>query len=205
MRPGESWEGDGLALAEQIGQVREQIGLAGAASGSNNWAVRGQWTATGDALIAGDPHLPSGMPGIWHEMALEIGDRFCRGASIPGIPGISLGQNNDVAWTFTNVMADVEDLFVERIEGESYEFEGELRPLEVIEEEIRVKGRDAPVRHQVRLTHHGPIVNEPLGADAGQPLALGWTAFDHAGDLTRPPRRAAAATAAPSWSSCSPP
>ena len=119
------------------------------------------------------------MPGIWHEMALEIGERFCRGASIPGIPGISLGQNNDVAWSFTNVMADVEDLFVERIEGESYEFEGELRPLEVIEEEIQVRGREAPVRHQVRLTHHGPIVNEPLGADAGQPLALRWTAFDH--------------------------
>jgi penicillin G amidase len=179
MRPGERWEGNGLALAEQIGRVRDQIGLAGAASGSNNWAVTGQWTASGDPMIAGDPHLPAGMPGIWHEMGLEIGDRFCRGASIPGLSGITLGQNNDVAWAFTNVMADVEDLFVERIEGDSYEFEGELRPLEVIEEEIRVRGRDDPVRHQVRLTHHGPIVNEPLGADAGQPLALRWTAFDH--------------------------
>src|SRR6266511_2494104 len=171
MRPGENWEGNGLDLAEQIGR-------AGAASGSNNWAVKGKWTASGEALIAGDPHLPSGMPGIWHEIALEMGDRFCRGASIPGIPGISLGQNNDVAWAFTNVMADVEDLFVELIEGEHYEFEGEMRPLEVIEEQILVKGREVPVRHQVRLTHHGPIVNEPLGADAGHPLALRWTAFD---------------------------
>ena len=115
--------------------------MAGAAGGSNNWAVSPKRRATGGALIAGDPHLPSAMPGIWHQIALELGDRFCRGASIPGIPGITMGQNNDVAWTFTNVMADVEDLFVERIEGDSYEFEGEWRPLESIEEEIAVKGR----------------------------------------------------------------
>ncbi len=83
------------------------------------------------------------MPGIWHQNALELGDRFCRGASLPGIPGITMGQNNDVAWTFTNVMADVEDLFIERIEGDRYEFEGEWHDLELVEEEIAVKGSDA--------------------------------------------------------------
>jgi len=180
LRPGEGWDGDGLGLAEQIGKVREQIGLAGAASGSNNWAVKAELTATSGPLIAGDPHLPTGMPGIWHEVSLELGDRFARGASIPGIPGILLGQNNDVVWTFTNVMADVEDLFIERIDGETYEFEGEQRPLEIVEEEIEVRG-SAPVRHEVRLTHHGPIVNDPLGADDQQPLALRWTAHDHVG------------------------
>ena len=132
LRPGHGFEGDGLGLAEQIGRVRDQIGLAAAASGSNNWAVSPSRSATGGALLAGDPHLPSGMPGVWYEIALELGDRMCRGASIPGLPGISLGQNNDVAFAFTNVMADVEDLYVERIEDESYEFQGEQRPLKVI-------------------------------------------------------------------------
>jgi penicillin G amidase len=179
MRPGEGFDGDGLELAEQIGRVREQIGLAGAASGSNNWAIAPSRSATGGPLIAGDPHLPSGMPGIWYQVLLQLDERFCHGASIPGMPGVQLGQNNDVAWTFTNVMADVEDLYVERIDGETYEFQREQRPLEMIEEEIRVRGRDAPIRHQVRLTHHGPIVNEALGADTGQPLALRWTALDY--------------------------
>ncbi len=178
MRPGEAWEGDGIGLAEQLKAVREQIGLAGAAGGSNNWAVSGERSATGGPLLAGDPHLPSGMPGIWHQCALELGDRFCRGATLPGIPGITMGQNNDVAWTFTNVMADIEDLFIERIEGDRYEFQGEWRELELVTEEIDVKGRDAPVRHEVRITHHGPIVNEALGADASQPLALRWAALD---------------------------
>ncbi len=178
MAPGEAWEGDGIGLAEQLKAVREQIGLAGAAGGSNNWAVSGERSATGGPLLAGDPHLPSGMPGIWHQCALELGDRFCRGATLPGIPGITMGQNNDVAWTFTNVMADMEDLFIERIDGDRYEFQGEWRELELVTEEINVKGRDAPVRHQVRITHHGPIVNEALGADSSQPLALRWAALD---------------------------
>jgi penicillin amidase len=180
VRPGEGFSGDGLGLAEQIGRVREQIGLAGAAGGSNNWAVSPRRSATGGALLAGDPHLPSGMPGVWHEISLELDGRTCRGAAIPGIPGITMGQNDDVAWAFTNVMADVEDLFVERIDGDSYDFLGERRPLEVVEELISVKGSDTPVRHEVRLTHHGPIVNEALGADDEQPLALRWTALDHA-------------------------
>jgi penicillin amidase len=179
LRPGEGFDGNGLELAEQIGRVREHIGLAAAASGSNNWAVSAARSETGRPLLAGDPHLPSGMPGLWYEIDLELGERFCRGASIPGLPGITLGQNNDVVWSFTNVMADVEDLFIERITDESYEFEGELRPLELIEELIAVKGRDRPERHEVRLTHHGPIVNDPLGADDAQPLALRWAALDH--------------------------
>ena len=75
-------------------------------------------------------------------------------------------------------MADVQDLFVERIEGERYLFEDEWLPLEVVREEIPVKGRAAPDVLDVRITHHGPIVNEALGADDAEPLALRWQTLD---------------------------
>lgn len=175
---GEPWSGDGLALAEQIDAVRGAIGMAAEASGSNNWAVSGALSATGRPLMAGDPHLPPSMPGIWYQVGLTLGGRFVRGASLPGMPGVYMGQNNDVAWSFTNVMADVQDLFVERIEGERYLFEDEWRSLEIVREEIAVKGRDAPEVLTVRVTHHGPIVNEALGADDAEPLALRWIALD---------------------------
>lgn len=178
LTPGEGWSGDGLRLAEQITALRESLGFAAEATGSNNWAVAGSRTATGTPLTAGDPHLPPSMPGITYQVALELGDRHCRGASLPGRIGVMFGQNDDVAWSFTNVMADVMDLFVERLDGESYEFEGEQRPLEVLEEEIVVKGRQEPERLVVRLTHHGPIVNEALNADEAEPLALRWMSLD---------------------------
>jgi len=174
----EAWTGDGLSIVGQIDAVRRSMGLAAEASGSNNWAVSGARSATGSPLIAGDPHLPPSMPGIWYEISLRHGDRFVRGASMPGMPGIYMGQNNDVAWTITNVMADVQDLFVERVDGDTYLFEDEWRPLEIVREEIRVKGRKEPVVHEVRKTHHGPIVNEALGAGDEEPLALRWATLD---------------------------
>ncbi len=172
------WSGDGLAVAEQIDAVRRAMGLATEAGGSNNWAVSGALSATGTPLIAGDPHLPPSMPGIWYQVSLAHADRVVRGASLPGMPGVYMGQNNDVCWTFTNVMPDVQDLFVERIENERYLFEGEWLPLEVIREEIAVKGRPEPDVLEVRVTHHGPIVNEALGADETEPLALRWLTLD---------------------------
>ena len=175
---GQAWSGDGFAFAEQIDAVRRTIGMAVEASGSNNWAVSGALSATGSPLIAGDPHVFPSMPGLWYQVGLTVGDRFCRGASLPGIPGISIGQNNDVCWTFTNTMGDIQDLFVERIENDHYLFENEWRPLEVVREEIAVKGRDAPETIEVRSTHHGPIVNEALGADDAEPLALRWLTLD---------------------------
>ena len=118
------------------------------------------------------------MPGIWFQVGLSLGDRTARGASMAGLPGIYMGQNNDLVWTFTNVMADVQDLFIERIDGERYLFEGEWLPLEIDREEIEVKGRSTPEVLEIRRTHHGPIVNEPLGADHGEPLALRWISLD---------------------------
>lgn len=174
-----AFSGEGLPLVEQIDAVRRSLGLAAEASGSNNWAVSGARSATGSPLIAGDPHLPPSMPGIWYEVELRHGERFVRGASMPGMPGVYMGQNNDVCWTFTNVMADVQDLFVERIDGDNYLFEDEWRPLETVREEIVVKGRE-PVELDVRITHHGPIVNEALGADEGEPLALAWQTLSEA-------------------------
>ena len=181
LTPGEAWTGDGLGLAEQIAVVRDSIGLAVEASGSNNWAVAGTRSATGGPLLAGDPHLPPSMPGITYQVGLYLEDRFCRGAALPGMPGVFMGQNNDLAWSFTNVMADVMDLFIERIDGDTYEFEGESRPLELIEEEIVVKRRAEPERLVVRETHHGPIVNEALRADDAEPLALRFMALDFPG------------------------
>jgi penicillin amidase len=178
VRPGEPYVRDGAGLVEQIDLLRAELGLAPEATGSNNWAVSAARSATGGTLMAGDPHLPPSMPGVTYQVGLQVGDRFCRGASFPGRIGIAFGQNNDVAWSFTNVMADVMDLFVERINGDTYEFEGEWRALDLIRDEIVVKGRDEPERLVVRSTHHGPLVNEALRADREEPLALSWSALD---------------------------
>ena len=165
--------GAGIEIAERIDAIRRSLGMTPEATGSNNWAVSPARSATEGALIAGDPHLSPSMPGITYQVGLSLGERHCRGATLPGTIGVVFGHNNDVAWTMTNAMADVMDLFVERVEDERYEFEGAWHDLAIFEEEIEVRGGE-PDRILVRETHHGPIVNEALHADASEPLALAW-------------------------------
>jgi penicillin amidase len=165
--------GAGADIVARADAIRRFLGMTVEATGSNNWAVSPSRSATGGALIAGDPHLAPAMPGITYQMSLRIEDRFCRGGSLPGTLGIAFGHNNEVAWTLTNAMADVMDLFVERVDGDRYLFEGEWRELDLFEEEIAVRGHD-PVTLTARETHHGPIVNEALRADESEPLALAW-------------------------------
>jgi penicillin G amidase len=180
MDPGVAWSGDALDLVEQIAEVREAIGWSLEPAGSNNWAVSGERSVTGMPLLAGDPHITTSMPDTWYTIEASTPELELRGGSMPGFPGLVIGHTRHVAWSFTNVMADVQDLFVERIRGgdggPEYEFQGEWRPVTVHREEIAIRGA-APERLEVRETHHGPVVTDVLGASAGQPLALSWTAI----------------------------
>ncbi len=162
--------GDGLASDHQIG--------------SNNWVIGPAQSASGDALLANDPHLGISMPSVWFMNGLH-----CRtvsnacpydvvGVSFPGVPGVVLGHNARVAWGATNIDPDVQDLFVEEIDPanpDNYLFQGESVPFTVREEVIKVAG-SLDVVFEVRGTRHGPILNDvdPRLEDA-PPLSLAWT------------------------------
>jgi penicillin amidase len=160
--------------------------------GSNNWVVAGDRTETGMPLLANDPHLGIQMPSIWYEIGLhcESVGSDCPynvvGASFASSPGVVIGHNDNIAWGVTNLGPDVQDLFVEKVNPDNpnqYEFQGQWRDMEIIREEIQVAGREEPVVVNVRVTHHGPIINDVGGGTeeawsfGWQPLALSWTAL----------------------------
>ena len=148
--------------------------------GSNCWALAGSRTASGKPMLAGDPHLAVRDPAIWYEVGLEGGGYRLAGFSIPGIPGIGIGHNARVAWSFTVAYADVQDLFVERLDPldpRRVLFRGVYEPIAYTREEIRVKGRADPVILDVGRTGHGPILTPVLKGQAAV-LALRWSALD---------------------------
>jgi penicillin amidase len=181
-QPGAPWSGGGIELAAQIAKVREAVGLSLERAGSNNWVVSGKRSVTGRPLLANDPHISATIPDVWYAVELSTPDLEMRGGSLPGTPGLVIGQSRHVAWGFTNVMADVQDLYVERIrsahEGQqaTYEFEGEWRPLTITHDHIAVRGKH-PEPIEIWETHHGPIVNRALAAETPEPLSLAWTAL----------------------------
>src|SRR5215218_11482399 len=145
-------------------------------AGSNAWAAAPSRSATGSALLAGDPHLLLGIPCLWYEVGLYGGPYKVVGASLPGTPGVVIGHNEEIAWSVTAALTDVQDLYVERFkEGGSshYEHAGGWREAGIRIEEIPVRGRREPVIQRVRTTVHGPVITDVLGDVEGE-LALRW-------------------------------
>jgi penicillin amidase len=84
-------------------------------AGSNAWAVSPARSATGNALLASDPHLEvNRLPSIWYEIALTWGGgRYAMGATLPGCPIMAVGRTNRLAWGVTYMHADTSDYFIE--------------------------------------------------------------------------------------------
>jgi len=135
------------------------------ALGSNNWVVDGTLTTSGKPLLANDPHLGTHVPSLWYLAHMTAGDFDVIGATLPGAPAVAIGRNRSIAWGETNVAADVEDLYLEHVDasGKNAEFRGAQEPMRIIPETIAVKGAP-PIRVDVRVTRHGPLVSDALNA-----------------------------------------
>ena len=129
-------------------------------SASNEWAVDGAHSATGAPILAGDPHLAFGFPGIWYLARIDTPDETLAGATAPGVPFLVLGHNRNIAWTFTTTDADVQDIFIE----------SSTEALTAREERIRVRGQPDEIL-TVRESRHGPVISDITGA-AGIVLAV---------------------------------
>ncbi|HUV08379.1 MAG TPA: penicillin acylase family protein [Spirochaetia bacterium] len=139
----------------------------GTGIGSNGWVISGRISATGKPLLANDPHLGVQMPSIWYEVGLHCLDPENpfnqRGYSFAGAPGIVIGHNDRIAWGMTNMSADVQDLYIERINPlnpNQYDEKGVWTDMDLVYEEIRIRGEKNPYVLPVRFTRHGPIMTD---------------------------------------------
>jgi penicillin amidase len=147
--------------------------------GSNNWVVSGAHTASGKPLLSNDMHLDLELPNVWYEAHLTAGDFDVAGVTLPGMPYVIVGHNRRIAWGFTNLGPNVEDVYIEKFNdnGEYLTPQGWVKP-EHREEIIRVKG-EPEVTLDVETTRHGPIISELVPGEKRK-LALKWTALDPA-------------------------
>jgi penicillin amidase len=175
--------------------LRALLGLPsciGCAPGSNNWVISGAHTASGKPLLSNDMHLPLTAPNIWYMADLKANAGreadgghgapgfHAAGVTVPGMPFVIAGRNEHVAWGFTALYADVQDLYVEKLDGRGNYLApgGAWKPLAVDHEVIRVRGGE-DVRLDVQLTAHGPLLN-PIFTREKRPIALKWTLYDPA-------------------------
>jgi penicillin amidase len=166
--------------------------------GSNEWAVSGSHTASGKPLLSNDMHLALAVPGLWYEADLEATDPslptefHAAGVTLPGTPFIIVGHNQHVAWGFTNLGADVQDIYIEHTRGTQSGAEyqtagGEWKPLQYHAEVIHVRAGSDEILN-VPFTRHGdantPIISS-IFPNEHRSLSLRWTIYDP-GSVTAP-------------------
>ena len=152
-------------------------------AGSNSWAVAGQRTSTGQAMVANDMHLGLNLPNIWYRVRLIVsGDEpgappelDAAGVTLPGTPLVVAGSNGSIAWGFTNSRGDWSDLVLIETDPANpgaYLTPDGYVPFDEYEEIIAINGAE-PAAVTFRWTRWGPVV----GTDHnGRLLALRWLA-----------------------------
>lgn len=140
--------------------MRESIGIGGSGVGSNAWAIAGNRTATGKPLLANDPHLQHSAPVKWYQAVLIIGNRTLAGVTVPGMPFIVAGRNNNIAWGITNLMADETDFYLEKVDGKDRVLhDGQWEKMTLVRDTIRTKDTlSTPIT--VRISRHGPLLSD---------------------------------------------
>ncbi|MGX7112051.1 penicillin acylase family protein [Gemella cuniculi] len=176
-----------LGLDVKIDKKLSEIPRPPMENGSNNWVVSGKKTKSGKPLLADDPHLGLSTPSVWYQMSLRTPEHKVSGVIFPGIPGIILGHNENIAWGVTNFGPDVQDLYIEKKDKNNphrFEYDGEYYNAQVDKYKIKVKGENEEDFEVVR-TKHGPIIDEllkPLGQN-DKSFSMQWTALESTQEL----------------------
>ena len=145
---------------------------AHALEGSNDWSVSGALTSTGKPILANDPHRVIAEPSLRYIVHLVAPGWNVIGAGEPGLPGVAVGHNQNIAWGFTIFGLDQHDLYIEVLNPANpleYKTEHGWERMRVEKETFRVRGESNSVV-DLKLTRHGPVVWE----DKTRALALRW-------------------------------
>jgi penicillin amidase len=188
-------------IDRDLARLPHLLGPGGTGIGSNSWVLAGSRTTTGKPILANDPHLGPTMPAVWFQIGLHCDCGLnVEGYSFSGVPGVVIGHNDRIAWGFTNLGPDVSDLYLEKVDGDRYEVDGQWRDLDKRQETIKVAG-GKPVTVTVRTGKDGPLLSDasaelrgvgskppvdPTGAPQAAggtqapayAVALRWTALD---------------------------
>ena len=134
--------------------------------GSNTWAVGPSRSASGNAMLIINPHLPWFDMFTWFEAHTISGDLNAYGAGLVGMPFLGIAFNNNLGWSHTNNVHDGQDLYELTLKDNGYQWDDKVLNFEKRSVKIKVKDDNGNMHSKefvIRESVHGPVVSEKDG------------------------------------------
>ena len=157
---------------KDLGRIQEWPDM-----GSNTYAIAPKRSASGNAMLVQNPHLPWWQEFLFFESHLNLNGKNMYGTTLVGFPGIAIGFNENLGWSHTDNTIDNADTYELELKDGGYLLDGERKEFEVTSKIIKVKQNDGSIVDQeipLMKTVHGPVVNK----SANKVLALRMVGLD---------------------------
>lgn len=144
--------------SDEIHAVKQVVG-----KGSNALAIAPSRSASGNALLVTNPHLPWNDFYVWFEAHLTCKDFNAYGISLVGVPTLTMAFNDHLGWAFTINTMDGADRYELALRKGGYLWDGRIKSFERKEQIIQVlqdDGRFKEIKIEHRYSVHGPVTGE---------------------------------------------
>ncbi|MBK7431855.1 MAG: penicillin acylase family protein [Bacteroidetes bacterium] len=149
-------------------------------SGSNAWALSGNRSVSGKALLENDTHIGIQQPAVWYEAHLESPGFKFYGNFLAGFPFAPIGHTMNHGWGLTMLENDDLDFFIEKTNPDDSTLvlsNDHWEKIATRNEVIKVKD-SVSVNLVSRSTHHGPICSDVMPefkTMTTNPVSACWT------------------------------
>tara|TARA_B110000467_G_C18326106_1_gene489117 strand:+ start:694 stop:2781 length:2088 start_codon:yes stop_codon:yes gene_type:complete len=143
---------------DDLGRVQEWPDM-----GSNTYAIGPKKSASGNAMLVQNPHLPWSNEFLFTEYHFNLDGRDLYGANLLGMPGIAIGFNESLGWSHTDNTIDNADTYELKLKGNGYELDGKEQEFESLSKTLLIKQEDGSLKEKeikILKTLHGPVIKK---------------------------------------------
>ena len=174
--PPKNIESEAVTFSKMIQNIRDHS-FAPPFVGSNSWVLSPEKTKNGKVIFANDPHINYSQPAVWYQAHIHTPTTEIYGFYLALTPYPLLGHNHNIAYGLTMFENDDIDLYIEENNPENpdeYRYGNSFKKYVIRNVYIPVKDADT-VKHSIRQTIHGPIVNDVVSQiKTDKPIAMYW-------------------------------
>jgi len=146
-------------------------------TGSNTYAVGPSRSASGNAMLVMNPHLPWHDEWLFYECHFNAPGMNSYGATLVGMPNLGIAFNEHLGWSHTNNTIDNADLYELSLQDGGYLLDGVVEQFDVRSVSISAKTEKGTIEKldvPILQSQHGPVLKQ----DGDKAIAIRMPGFD---------------------------